>query len=42
VLNRLGAEREFKSLKVDIGADGRFTYVFDEGEDVVESLAAAE
>jgi type VI secretion system protein VasG len=42
VLARLGSEREYRMLKVDVGADGHFKYLFDEVEEMPQTLAAAE
>ena len=41
VLARIGEERQFRTLTVDVGEDGRFSYRFDDAEDA-EALAAAE
>jgi type VI secretion system protein VasG len=42
VLARLGSEREYRTLKVDVGADGHFSYLFDEAGEMPQALAAAE
>jgi hypothetical protein len=43
VLARLGSEREYRALKVDVGADGHFSYQFDEAAgEMPAALAAAE
>ncbi len=42
VLARLGAGREYRALKVDVGADGHFNYLFDEAGEMPQTLAAAE
>jgi type VI secretion system protein VasG len=42
VLGRLGDERDVRVLKVDVGADGQFIYIFDEAGVMPEALAAAE
>jgi type VI secretion system protein VasG len=44
VLARIGAETQFKTLKVDVGDDSRFQYIFDDAavKSDAEALAAAE